>query len=95
VAPTVELQVTLTASVATVRPGDSVTFVVSASGNNLIGVEMDYGDGAGDQYATGGAHTAKVTFRHAFSGSGTYVTRASVTDAIAGQKDATATVVVN
>ncbi|SRR6266567_1539759 len=67
-------------------PGDTITFVVTAQGGDLSGVAMDYGDSSGDQYATGGARNARVTFRHAYAARGTFTARATVTDAAAGQK---------
>jgi hypothetical protein len=56
---------------------------------------MDYGDMGADQYATGGAHSARVTFRHAWETAGTFTVRAVVTDAILGEKEATVGIVVN
>jgi hypothetical protein len=87
--------VSLESNVTTVTRGDSVTFTVIARGGSLLGVLMDYGDGRNDQYATGGARTARVTFRHAFDAAGTYTVSAAVTDAVAGQKDAALQIRVN
>jgi plastocyanin len=94
-APPVDLVVTLEASKMTAARGDSVTFVVNAAGNNLFGVVIDYGDSVGDQYASSGALTARVTFKHAYTAAGTYTVRATVTDAIVGEKEATVSVIVN
>ena len=73
----------------TAAPGDTISFVATAQGGNLIGVETDYGDSTADQYATGGARNAKVTFRHAYEARGTFTVRVTVTDGVAGQKSAT------
>ena len=89
------LEVTMAASRVSVPPGDTVTFVVNAQGNSLVGLEMDFGDTGTDQYATGGARTARVTFRHAYSARGTFRVRVVVTDAVAGQKDASVEILVN
>ncbi len=89
------LDVAVEANRTTATMGDSITFVVSAQGGALIGVELDYGDSSIDQYATGGARTARVTFRHAYAQPGTYTVKAVVTDAAAGQKQATIEVRVN
>jgi hypothetical protein len=85
----------LEASAVTTVPGDSLTFTVSAQGGSLTGVDIDFGDGNGDLFATAGARTARVVFRHAFVAAGTYPVRASATDAIEGQKDAMLEIRVN
>lgn len=82
------LAISIDASRTTAAPGDSVSFEVIAQGGQLIGITVTYGDGTEDQFATGGARTARVTFRHAFPAAGTYQVRATVTDAVAGEKDA-------
>jgi hypothetical protein len=82
------LDVTVEASRATAAPGQSIEFVVNAQGGDLLGLHMDYGDGSAEQFGTGGARTARVTFRHAYSAVGVYQVRATVTDAVAGTKAA-------
>jgi hypothetical protein len=93
--PPTALSVRLEANIATVPRGDTVTFEVNATGNNLVGVIVDYGDSSSDQYAMGGALTARVTFKHVYSAAGSFTVRASVTDAVAGVKEATLAIVVN
>jgi PKD domain-containing protein len=85
----------LATSAQTAARGDTVTFIVTAQGASLLGIDVSYGDGNGDQYGTGGARTARVTFRHAFDVAGTYVVRASVSDAVGGQKDASVQLLIN
>ena len=82
------LDITITAQPVSAAPGDSISFDVTAQGGQLLGVTVDYGDGTGDQFVTGGARTARLTFRHAFAASGTYLVSATVTDAAAGEKEA-------
>jgi hypothetical protein len=94
-APPIAVSVSLVANTAVVPRGDTVTFVVNAAGNNLVGVVIDYGDEALDQYSTGGALSARVTFKHVYSVAGSYTIRATVTDAISGEREATVSVVVN
>ncbi|HJU75777.1 MAG TPA: hypothetical protein VJ717_18680 [Gemmatimonadaceae bacterium] len=89
------LEVSVEASRATAAPGDTVIFVVNAQGGNLLGIEINYGDDVTEPFATAGARTARVTFRHAYSARATYLVRATVFDAAAGQKEATAEVRVN
>jgi hypothetical protein len=91
----VPLVVSLEVSTVVTQRGDTVSFTVQATGNNLIGVVLEYGDDNSDQYATSGALTARVSFRHAYSAPGTFTIRAIVTDAISGEKEATASIVVN
>jgi hypothetical protein len=83
------LQATVEASRATAAPGDTINFLVTAQGGNLIGVEMDFGDASGDQFGTSGARTAHVSFRHVYLLQGAYTVHATVTDAFAGPKTAT------
>lgn len=94
-APPAPLVVSLEANTAVAQRGDTITFTVNASANNLFGVVIDFGDASGDQYSTGGASTARVTFKHAYTSSGTYLVRATVSDAIAGDKEASLTIGVN
>ena len=93
--PPVPLVATLQSSRSTAARGDTVTFTVNATGNNLVGVVIDFGDQAADQFATGGARTARVTFKHVFQATGSFAVSAVVTDAIAGEKEASTTVVIN
>ena len=88
-------QVGVEASRVMAAPGDTITFGVTAQGGSLFGVEMDYGDGIVEPYATSGARTARVTFRHAFKLKGTYTVSVTATDATAGQKQASVDVRVN
>ena len=82
-------QVSAAASSMSPSLGDTVSFVVTAQGGQLVGMEVVYGDNGTDAFGTGGARTARVTFRHPYSARGTFQFRATVTDALAGQLDAT------
>ena len=93
--PPVSLVATLESSRSTAARGDTITFTVNATGNNLIGVVIDFGDQTGDLFATSGALTARVTFKHVYQATGTFTVSAVVTDAIAGEKEATTAVVIN
>lgn len=88
------LEVTVLASRTIAVRGDTVTFRVNAQGGTLLGIEADFGDGTIERFATQGARTAQATFRHAFDAAGTFVVRATATDASAGAKTATVQVVV-
>jgi PKD repeat protein len=78
------LNVTIEASRTTAAPGNVIEFIVTAQGGTLVGVTIDYDDDSSDQFGTGGARTARVTFSHAFSTAGVYQVRATVVDAVAG-----------
>ena len=82
----VPLDVTLTSSRTTAVPGETISFVVNASGGSLLGVEIAYGDGAGMQYVAGGARRARVTFNHVYESAGVYQVTASAADATQGTK---------
>jgi hypothetical protein len=75
-----ELQVAVEANRATAATGDTITFAVDAQGGGLVGVRIEYGDTAGDLFVTSGARTAHITFRHAYSATGTFTVTATVTD---------------
>jgi hypothetical protein len=87
-------QVSAAASSLSPSLGDTVNFVVTAQGGQLVGMTVDYGDNGTDMFGTGGARTARVTFRHPYAARGTFQFRATVTDALAGQLDATVDVKV-
>jgi len=89
------LDIVIEPSRITAAPGDSINFLVSAQGGQLIGIITAYGDGTEDTFGTGGARTARVTFRHAFSAAGTYQVKSTVTDAVAGQEDASVEIRIN
>ena len=89
------LDIGLQASRVTAAPGDTINFLVSAQGGNLIGVEMDYGDGSADSFVTSGARTAHITFKHAFNAVGAFLVDAKVTDSDGSSKNASIQVNVN
>ena len=93
--PPVSLVVSLESSRSTATRGDTITFTVNATGNNLVGVVIDFGDQTGDLFATSGASTARVTFKHVFQATGSFTVSAVVTDAIVGEKESTTAVVIN
>lgn len=82
------LDITVEVSRTTATPGQAIAFVVNAQGGSLVGIAIDYRDGNTDQRATSGARTARVTFQHSYAAAGVYQVRATVTDGVAGTKDA-------
>jgi hypothetical protein len=95
VEPPGDVTISLTVNPTQASRGDTVSFTINAAGNNLFGVVVEYGDSFSDEYSTGGALTARVTFKHAYDSAGTFTVRAVVTDALAGEKQATTSIVVN
>jgi len=82
------LQISVEAAPATAAVGDTVYFIATVQGNSLLGLNVDFGDGAADSYGTAGARTGRVTFRHPFVSRGTYTVKITVTDGDAAQKAA-------
>jgi hypothetical protein len=82
------LDIGIEASGTTAAPGDTISFLVRAQGGSLVGIAMAFGDNNTAQFATSGARTAEVTFRHAYAAVGVYDVTATVTDALAGDKSA-------
>lgn len=68
---------------------DSVSIVVNAQGNSIVEIETSFGDGTDALFATSGARTATVTFRHRYTQSGTFQVTATVTDLVLGHKATT------
>jgi hypothetical protein len=92
--PPLELDIKLSASRGTAMTGDTISFVAEAQGTNLVGVIIAYGDQGSDQFATFGARTARVTFRHAYSIAAVYTVTANVTDSDGRQKEASQQVTI-
>jgi len=89
------LDIGLDASRTSAATGDTINFLVTTQGTSLLGVEIDFADGSTDSFTTSGARTAHITFRHAFSVTGSFLVQATVTDVQAGTKSASISVNVN
>jgi PKD repeat protein len=88
------LDVSVEVSPASPNAGETVHFLVNAQGGALFGVAIDFGDATNDQFNTGGARTVRVTFSHAYVDPGTYDVVVTISDASAGSKTKTLSVVV-
>ena len=88
-------QVAITASKTIAAVGDTVYFSVNATGGRLLGVQMDYADGSTEDYNTGGAQRANVSFKHVFQTIGSFLVVATVGDDPGGIKGAAITIDVN
>jgi PKD domain len=89
------LEISVAASRTSAAPGDTVVFVATVQGGNLLGLDAEYGDQTVDQYGTAGARTGKVSFHHAYTMRGTFTAKITVTDATLGQKSASVEILVN
>ena len=90
-----QLSIRLDANPKVAEVGDTVRFVVSATATNISGIVINYGDSTSDQYVTGGGASAQVTFKHVYSATGNFMSRATVTDAVAGDREVSQLIVVN
>ena len=88
-------EMTLEASKSSFPAGELVDFIVTAQGGTLLAATIDYGDGITETFPPSGSRRARVTFPHAFDAAGTYVVKATVTEATEGDKSATVQVTVN
>ena len=91
----VGISILLEANPRVAQTGDTVTFTVSVTGNNVSGVVIDFGDSSGDQYSAGGVATVQAIFRHAYPNVGNYMARATVSDAAVGNRVVTQLIVVS
>ena len=66
---------------ATTAPGDSVNFVIRATGSALVRLGVDFGDGTGLERDLAGAQTMTSNQRHAYPAVGQYTMTAVVTAA--------------
>lgn len=88
------LEISVAASKASAAVGDTLSFVATVQGTNLLGLDADFGDGGTDRYGTAGARAGKVTFRHPFIAPGTYTVKITATDSDASQKSASVSIQV-
>src|SRR5262245_25097699 len=64
---------------AATAPGDSVNFVIRATGDGLVRLGVDFGDGTGLERDLFGAQTMTSNQRHAYPTVGSYTMTAVVT----------------
>ena len=79
------LRFTITASPDDPSVGDPVRFDFDAAGSSLVGVIVDYGDGAVDSVLTFGATRAQGDVSHSFDLAGHFTGRATAVDAVEGE----------
>lgn len=85
-----ELSVDRTAAVV----GQDFVFTIDAQGNNLLGITVNYGDGATSQFEAFGSRTYTRTDRHSYDVPGVYIVRATVEEASSGTASQEVTVEV-
>jgi hypothetical protein len=83
------LTVTVNADkVDTVR-GDSVSFQIVAQGGRLDLLRVEFGDGSFFDESTLSARTVSRRVKYAYADTGSFVVKATIHDAFAGQKQST------
>ena len=86
------LDVTLEADRTMAASGDSIVFRITAQGEALVGIGIDWGDGQTLVIPTDFARTASTRRPHTYDAPGTYEVTAEATDAEAGSKRASLSV---
>ena len=66
------ISIFLDANPKVVQLGDTVTFMVNVSANEVSGILIAFGDSKSDQSSTDGAPSARVTFKHTYADTGRY-----------------------
>jgi hypothetical protein len=89
------LGITASAQNPSAAVGDTVAFAVDAEGQNLTGLEADFGDGTTDAFDLSFARTAHVTFKHVYATAGNYTATFEVADVTEATKNATAAVQIH
>jgi hypothetical protein len=69
---------------ATITPGDSVNFVVQASGQNLLRLNVAFGDATTFERDLFGAQTVTANLRHTYPAAGQFTMTAVIT-AVSGE----------
>ena len=88
------ISIRLDASPLVPAVGDTVTFTVLVSATKVTDIAIDFGDSKGDQQSAGGLPTAFVTFQHAYTAVGNYMSRATVSDGAVGDRVVTQEIMV-
>lgn len=88
------LMIELSVTPASAAVGTEVTYRFEASGDQLRGVIVYFGDGAIDSVATLLARTAQGNVTHVYNMPGAYTARAVVIDGVFDEAEDTATVVI-
>ena len=89
------ISVQLQASPLVATAGDTVTFTVTVVATSVTDIVINYADGSSDQDHAGGVSSAQVMFRHVYDNSGSYTARATVSDAVVGNRVVTQVITVN
>ena len=88
------IAIRLIASPLVAQTGDTVTFTVNIAAQEVNGVTISFGDSGNDQTSVGGIPNASVTFKHVYADTGSYMSRAVVSDGVVGERVVTQEIVV-
>ena len=88
------IAIRLIASPLVAQIGDTVTFTVDIAANEVTGVVISFGDSGGDHTTVGGTPNASVTFKHVYADTGSFMSRAIISDGVVGERIVTQEIVV-
>jgi hypothetical protein len=88
------INIRLIASPLVAPIGDTVTFTVAIAANEVKGVTISFGDSVNDQTTTGGIPNTSVTFKHVYADTGSFMSRAVVSDGVVGERVVTQEIIV-
>jgi hypothetical protein len=89
------LSLSLEVDRATALVGEEFEFTYGAEGDNLVGLALDFGDGAVDSIPLYGARTAAGFRAHSYGAPGTFVVTAELTAPPQGFRTASVSVTVS
>lgn len=88
------IAIRLIASPLVVPIGDTVTFTVNIAAQEVNGVTIAFGDSGSDQTSVAGLPNASVTFKHVYADTGSFMSRAVISDGVVGERIVTQEIVV-
>lgn len=88
------ISIHLLASPLVAPVGDTVTFTVNIAAQQVNGVTISFGDSGSDQTSVGGIPSASVTFKHVYADTGSFMSRAVISDGVVGERVVTQEIMV-
>jgi len=89
------LSISVTATPASAAVGDTVTFIATMQGTNLITVVGDYGDGTTDGFDIPFGRTARNTFKHVYHTTGSFTATFTAVQADSSARSTTTAVQIH
>ena len=88
------IAIRLIATPLVVPMGDTVTFTVNIAAQEVNGVTISFGDSGSDQTSVAGLPNASVTFKHVYADTGSFMSRAVISDGVVGERIVTQEILV-